>query len=85
MKLSAPDAAIEYDISTPNVTEIIFCAIIAALAILLAVALILVFRRRPAAVGIGPGNKTTGLPGGDKELAVKKNASPAKRRKDDSK
>ncbi len=85
MKLISADAAMEFDISTPNVTEIAFCAIIAVILIVLAVILILVFRNRRSFTALGSGQSSGGLPGGDKELAVKKNNASMKSKKDGNK
>ena len=81
MQLTAPDAAIEFDISTPNVTEIIFCSVLAFIAILISVVLIFVFRSRKSYIGLGSGGSASGLPGGSKELSVK-NETSLKRKKD---
>lgn len=82
MQLTSPDAAVEFSISTPNVSEIIFCSIIFFLAVLLAVVLILIFRTRMVYTGLGAGENHSGLPGGSKDLAVRKKEKTLKNKKE---
>lgn len=82
LKLTNADADIEFDISTPNVTEIVFCVIISVVAVAIAAAMIFLFKSRSTTVELGSGNTTTGLPGADKNLAVKKKNGVLNRNKE---
>lgn len=72
LSLTNTEADVEFDISTPNVSEIAFCIIISLVAVAIAAAMIFVFKRRSNASELGAGNTSAGLPGSDKNLTVKK-------------
>ena len=67
---------VSFDITTPNVSDIIFCSVISAIIVLIAAAAIFVLRKQKAPVtGLGSGVDHSGLPDSKKELTVKKKGS----------
>ena len=71
-KFNASDFDIEFSVSSPNVSEIIFCCIVSFIVVLISVFMLFVFRSRKSYVGLGPGSSHTALPGDKKQLAVRK-------------
>ncbi len=76
LKLTGTDVDVSFDITTPNVSDIIFCSVISAIIVLIAAAAIFVLRKQKVPVtGLGSGVDHSGLPDSKKELTVKKKGS----------
>lgn len=71
-KFNASDFDIEFNVSSPNIPEIIFCCIVSFIVVLIAVFMLFVFKNRKSYIGLGPGTSHTALPGDKKQLAVRK-------------
>ncbi len=77
MTLSSSDLDVEFSVTSPNISDIIFCSFVSALIILITIALIFVFRSRKLPVtGLGAGHTDSGLPGGNKLAVTNKKTKP---------
>ena len=86
MQFTSPDTDIIFDISSPNMTEIVFCIIIASIEIIIAVIMIILLRRKPLAPGLASGTINSGLPGSNgNPLAIRKKKDNIIKKKDGTK
>ncbi len=73
LTLSGTDIHIDFDITTPNISDIVFCSVISSILVIIALAMILMLRNKKLPfASLGGGENTTGLPGGNNKLAVRK-------------
>ena len=81
-EIKGADITVSFDITTPNVGDIVFFSVISSIMVIIAAAMILLLRKKPLpAPGLGSGNNSSGLPGGDNRLAVKKKTNNTIRKK----
>lgn len=86
MKFASPDTDIIFDISSPNITEIVFCIIISAIAIIIAVVMIILLKRKTISIGLTSGTSSSGLPGSSgNKLAERKKQDSTLKNKDGKK
>ena len=86
MQFTSSDTDIIFDISSPNITEIVFCIIIAAIEIIIAAVMIILLKRRTVSVGLNSGTSHSGLPDSHgNQLAARKKQDTAIKKKDDKK
>lgn len=73
---------VSFDITTPNEKDIIFFSVISVIMVLIAVAMMFWLSKKPLpSLGLGSGYRSSGLPGGSKDLAVKKQKNNSIRKK----
>ena len=72
IRLATSDADVDFSITTPNISDIVFCSFISALIILITIALIFVFKsRKLPASALGAGSREQSLGSGASKLAVR--------------
>ena len=73
MQLNGTELEIEFNVTSPNMSDIIFFSIISGIFVLIAVILILILRNKPLpAAALGGGSTGQGLPGSKSGLAAVK-------------
>lgn len=71
LNLRGGDITIEYDVTTPNISDIIFCSVISAILVMIAIAAILLLRKKPLPrTALGSGHTGQNLPGGKNKMIV---------------
>ena len=76
LQLKGTDIDVAFNITSPNISDIIFCSVISGILVLIAVAAIFILRSRQlAAPSLGSGSSHASLGGGHSDLAVKKKSS----------
>ena|GEM_PF-5634855 len=75
MPLTGTDIEVSFDVTSPNIPDIIFCTVISVILVLGAVTGIFILRsRKPSSPGLGSGSTHSGLPGSkNNHLTVRKN------------
>lgn len=73
---------VSFDITTPNEKDIVFFSVISVIMVLIAAAMMFWLSKKPLpAIGLGSGSSSSGLPGGNKDLAVRKQKNSSIRKK----
>ena len=73
LQLSGTDIGINFDVTSPNVTDIIFCSVIAGIMVLITVIAIFILRsRQPAGPSLSSGSSSPAFGDGEKNLTVRK-------------
>ncbi len=72
LQLANADIDVMFDVTSPNISDIIFCTFISSLIVLVSIAMIFVFRsRKLPAEALGSGDKKAALPEAKNKLAVR--------------
>ena len=82
VQLKGVSVDIEYNVTSPNMSDIIFFSVVSGIIVLIAIAMILVARNRklPAAA-LGSGRSSSGLPGSNNKLATRKSTISLRKKK----
>ena len=82
LQLKGTALELEYSLTSPNMSDIIFFSVASGILVLIAVVMMIVVRKKklPAAA-LGGGHKSSGLPGSDNKLATRRKNTSLNKRK----